>query len=200
MFVERFCHSFILTRGRQTFAKICIYSNSQSHTLVSSWKFLSRYICWIYFSHFLRASIAYLNLACSCLKRILGNSVTACAWNASYSHFKDFLRWATQSYQQNVVSIALFTSQKSPRLPWQVLESVHRTAREISHEPKHIWRLNQRETTSHLSEACLYPYYSLMMPAWGLLQRKVAPKNTYNAMTLATVKSMNLLKKIRRPA
>ena len=48
-----------------------------------------------------------------------------------------------------------------------------------------IWPLSRRETTSHLcfhSEACLYPQPSLRMPDWGLLQRTMAPKNTYNAI------------------
>ena len=48
-----------------------------------------------------------------------------------------------------------------------------------------IWRLSRRETTSHLcfhSEACLYPQPSLRMPDWGLLQKKMARKNTYNAI------------------
>ena len=52
---------------------------------------------------------------------------------------------------------------------------------------QHVWRLSRRETTSHLcflSETCLYPQPSLMMPDWGLLQRKMARKNTYNAKKL----------------
>ena len=36
---------------------------------------------------------------------------------------------------------------------------------------------------SILSETCLYSHSSLMMPVWGLLQGKVAPKNTYNAIS-----------------
>ena len=52
---------------------------------------------------------------------------------------------------------------------------------------QHVWRLSQHETTSHLSflsEACLYPHSSLMMPEWGLLQRKMARIHTYKAMIL----------------
>ena len=52
---------------------------------------------------------------------------------------------------------------------------------------QHAWRLSQHETTSHLcflSEDCLYPHSSLMMPDWGFLQRKIARKNTYKAMIL----------------
>ena len=46
---------------------------------------------------------------------------------------------------------------------------------------KHVWHLLQHETASHLwflSEARLYSHSSLMMPAWGLLQRKMAQKST----------------------
>ena len=52
---------------------------------------------------------------------------------------------------------------------------------------QYVWRLSQHETTSHLcflSEACLYPHCSLMMPEWGLLKRKMARKNNYKAMIL----------------
>ena len=55
-----------------------------------------------------------------------------------------------------------------------------------------IWRLNRRETTSHLcfhSGACLYPQPSLRMPDWGLLQKKMARKNTYNAINLPDLRS-----------
>ena len=55
-----------------------------------------------------------------------------------------------------------------------------------------IWRLSRRETTSHLcfhSEACLYPQPSLRMPDWGLLQKKMARKNTYNAINLPDLRS-----------
>ena len=44
---------------------------------------------------------------------------------------------------------------------------------------QHVWRLSQHEITSHLcflSEDCLYPHSSLMMPEWGFLQRKMARK------------------------
>ena len=55
-----------------------------------------------------------------------------------------------------------------------------------------IWRLSRRETNSHLcfhSEACLYPQPSLRMPDWGLLQKKMARKNTYNAINLPDLRS-----------
>ena len=55
-----------------------------------------------------------------------------------------------------------------------------------------IWRHSRRESTSHLcfhSEACLYPQPSLRMPDWGLLQKKMARKNTYNAINLPDLRS-----------
>ena len=63
-----------------------------------------------------------------------------------------------------------------------------------------IWRLSPRETTSHLcfhSEACLYPQPSLRMPDWRLLQKKMARKNTYNAINLPDLRSFIVYSKQR---
>ena len=63
-----------------------------------------------------------------------------------------------------------------------------------------IWRLSRRETTSHLcfhSEACLYPQPSLRMPDWRLLQKKMARKNTYNAINLPDLRSFIVYSKQR---
>ena len=63
-----------------------------------------------------------------------------------------------------------------------------------------IWRLSRRETTSHLcfhSEACLYPQPSLRMPDWRLLQKKMARKNTYNAINLPDLRSCIVYSKQR---
>ena len=48
-----------------------------------------------------------------------------------------------------------------------------------------IWRHSRRESTSHLcfhSEACLYPAHSLASSSLAVLQKKMARKNTYNAI------------------
>ena len=67
----------------------------------------------LYFSHFIRPSLAYLTLPRLRPKRILGTS-------------------ATHYHQQNFESIEYFTTPNSPKLPWQVLESIHKTAREAT--------------------------------------------------------------------
>ena len=100
-------------------SKVCIYSNSHGHTSVSSWIFFSCYFRWTSFSHFLRASIAYLNFGLSCSKGILGNWVTPRRGTPPLPISKIFDKcWTTKSHQWNIVSIALFTSQNSPKLSW----------------------------------------------------------------------------------
>ena len=73
----------------------------------------------LYFSHFIRPSLAYLTLHRSRPKRILGNSAIARAWNFCPFHFIVFYECrATQYYQQNFKFIEYYTSPNSPKLPW----------------------------------------------------------------------------------
>ena len=69
-------------------------------------------------------------------------------------------------------------------LGWSWNQSIKRPERRLHSwasnlATQKVWRLSRHETTSHLcflSETCLYPQSSLMMPDWGLLQRKMARK------------------------
>lgn len=150
-----------------------------------------RYYCyyrWICLSHFLRAGLAQLNLARLCSKGVLGNSVIQ-----SYRERRRLPIPISEIFgPPSPTSILLYPlfclkGKNSPKLPWQVLESVHRTAREMTSLVNRnvcfeaCLYFFQHENTSQpciLLEACLYPHSSLMMPAWGLLQMKVAPKKT----------------------
>ena len=141
----------------------------------------------LYFSHFIRPSLAYLTLPGSHPKRILGNSAIARALNSCPIHFKVFFRSvdppSITSKISNPLNILLLQtrpncfgrswnpSTKRPERQFHSWASMSAT--------QHVWRLSKHETTSHLcflSEACLYPHSSLMMPEWGFLQSKIARK------------------------
>ena len=155
-----------------------------------------RYYCyyrWICLSHFLRAGLAQLNLARLCSKGVLGNSVIK-----SYRERRRLPIPISEIFgPPSPTSILLYPlfclkGKNSPKLPWQVLESVHRTAREMT-------SLVNRNVCF---EACLYfflarkhlstlysfrglplPTFQLNDASMGASADESSPeKNTYNTM------------------
>ena len=143
----------------------------------------------LYFSHFIRPSLEYLTLPRSHPKRILGNSAIARAYNSCHPSVEPP---STTSKISNPLNILLLqTRQNCLGRSWN--PSTKRPERQLHSwasmsATQHVWRLSQHETISHpcfLSEACLYTHSSLMMPEWGLLQRKMARKTpSYKPMIL----------------
>ena len=116
----------------------------------------------LYFSHFIRPSLEYLTLSRSHPKRILGNSA---------SKISNPINILLLQTRQNCLGRSWNPSTKRPERQLHSWASMSAT--------QHVWRLSQHETISHLcflSEAYLYPHSTLMMPEWGLPQRKMARK------------------------
>ena len=154
----------------------------------------------LYISHFIRPSLAYLKLPLSRPKRILGNPGIRRAKNSPTFHFIVFFISVEPPSTTSEISIPLnfLLLQTRPNCigrSWNL--STKRPDKRLHSGPPYllhsiVWRLSRRETTSHLcfhSEAYLYPQPSLRMPDWRLLQKKMARKNTYNAINLLIVYS-----------
>ena len=133
----------------------------------------------------MRASLSCLNLPCSRLKGILA---TSRAWNSSLGHFII----ATQNYQQNITSqnygeiIALVGPGMAREATSLLRHHVYNTTCSASQSAyeiaSYLW---------FLSEASLYLQFSLMVPSWRLLQRKISRKNTRNLKNLLDSSSIN---------
>ena len=119
-------------------------------------------------------------------KGMLGKLDTSAACNTTCLHFMKCR--ASQFYRQNIAPIASFRSQISSKLPWQVLESTHRTAREATslmnnHVSIHIV-LTFQSPSNHLSLlVCLYPPFKLHDASLGVSAMENGSKNTYKPKT-----------------
>ena len=122
-----------------------------------------------YFSHFIRPSLEYITLPRSHPKRILGNlSIAPPSTTSKISNPLNILLLQTRP---NGLGRSWNPSTKRPERQLHSWASMSAT--------QHVWRLSQHEIISHLcflSEAYLCPHSSLMMPEWGILQRKMARK------------------------
>ena len=148
----------------------------------------------LYISHFIRPSLAYLKLPLSRPKKILGNPRIRRAYNSPAFHVIE----PPSTTSKISIPLNFLLLQTRPNCigrSWNL--STKRPDRRLHSGPPYlvhsiIWRLSRRVTTSHLcfhSEACLYPQPSLRMPDWRLLQKKMARKNTYNAINLPDLRS-----------
>ena len=136
----------------------------------------------------------------SCPKRILGNSAITRKGNSYHFHFKELLHPVlppspTSKISRRLKIFLVKTWPNSLGRSWKPStdgpeRQLHSWTRQTWY--KHLWRPSLHETTSHLcflSEACLYPHSSLMMPTCGLLQRKMARKHTHKARNRADLNS-----------
>ena len=169
--------------------KVYIYSKSQGQTLVSDWTFhlstfSAGYTSAILWDPVLRSS--------SCLVHARKEFRVIQPWRerrtpllsivyppSTTSKISKPMNFLLLQTRPNCLGRSWNPSTKRPERHLHSWASMSAT--------QHVWQLSQHKKTSHLcflSEACLYPHSSLMIPDWGLLQRKMARKNTYKSNKL----------------
>ena len=132
----------------------------------------------LYFSHFIRPSLGYLTLP-----RLRHSASVELLPFPFHSFFISVEPPSTTSKISNPLNLLLLKTRPNCHgRSWN--PSTKRPERQLHlwasmSATQHVWRLSQHETTSHLcflSEDCLYPHSSLMIPERWLLQRKMARK------------------------
>ena len=163
----------------------------------------------LYISHFIRPSLAYLKLPLSPPEKNSGKSRNTASIELPHFPFHSYFRSLIEppsTTSEISIPLNFLLLQTRPNCigrSWNI--STKRPDRRLHSGPPYllhsiIWRLSRRETTSHLcfhSEACFYPQPSLRMPDWRLLQKKMARKNTYNAINLPDLRSCIVYSKQR---
>ena len=181
--------------------KVYIYSKPQGQTLVSDWWFSSQRFPRAIHQPFYQTQSCVSQVASFTPEKNSGKSSHSASTELPHFPFHRFFYVSshpvrtTTEISNPLNFLLLQTRTNCIGRSWNL--STKRPDRRLHSGPPYllhsiIWRLSRRETTSHLcfhSEASLYPQPSLRMPDWGLLQKKMARKNTYNAINLPDLRS-----------
>ena len=175
--------------------KVYIYSKPQGQTLVSDWWFSSQRFLQAIHQPFYQTQSYVSQVGSFTPEKNSGKSSHRASVELPHFPFHRFFISveppSTTSKISNPLNFLLLqTRPNCLGRSWNL--STKRPERQLhswasNFSSQHVWRLSRLETTSHLcfnSETCLYPQPSLMMPDWRLLQKKMARKNTYNAINL----------------